>query len=138
MRGHEDELVESRPPRGDEEDRSMQSASGREQGGPYWGQAEDGRAVGSRVWEPARPLQAGSRQRREPPGRAHLRVGALLRVAAAQNGARLILQLLVLLKHVHQRHHGLQLRLAAGGALGSGHPQLSRSSAARPKRRREK
>jgi hypothetical protein len=78
------------------------------------------------------PAAASGKQtgRREQPGRAHLRVGALLRVAAAQDGARLILQLLVFLEHVHQRHHGLQLRLALGGALGSGHPQLSPGSAA--------
>lgn len=127
--------------------RSLQSASGRAQGEPYWEQAEGGRAAGSGVWEPgvkgrpgAGPAAAGGKQaeRREPPSRAHLRVGALLRVAAAQDGARLILQLLVLLEHVHQRHYGLQLRLAASGALGSSHPQLSRSSAARPRRRREK
>uniref|UniRef100_A0A671E8E9 GON7 subunit of KEOPS complex n=2 Tax=Rhinolophus ferrumequinum TaxID=59479 RepID=A0A671E8E9_RHIFE len=67
----------------------------------------------------------GSPGEARPPPRTHLRVGALLRVAAAQYGARLILQLLVLLKYVDQRHHGLQLRLPASGPFSSGHPQLS-------------
>lgn len=65
--------MESRPPIGDnEEDRSLQSASGRTQGGPYWGQAEDGKAGGSGLWEPeveGPPWSRPGRYRREA-GRA--------------------------------------------------------------------
>lgn len=71
-----------------------------------------------------RRIRGSPGEARAPP-RAHLRVGALLRVATAQYGARLILQLLVLLEHVDQRHHGLQLRLPPSRALSARHPQLS-------------
>lgn len=129
------------------EDRSLQCTVRRTEGQPWWRQAEAQMAARPGLWKhrvkgrpEGGPAAVSGKQagRREQPGRAHLRVGALLRVAAAQDGARLVLQLLVFLEHVHQRHHGLQLRLAPGRALGSGHPQLSPGSAAWPRRRREK
>ena len=82
------------------------------------GGKREGKAGGQREVE-------GSLGEARPGPRAHLRVGALLRVTAAQDGASLILQFLVLLKYIDHRYHGLQLRLSPSWLLGSGHPQLS-------------